>query len=41
MGFSTKEEERKNTQHGHIERRGGNTDQKINNMYRSFEGVIH
>jgi hypothetical protein len=22
MGFPTKEEERKNTQHGHIERRG-------------------
>jgi hypothetical protein len=28
MGFSTKEEERKNTQHGHIERRGVNNRSK-------------
>jgi hypothetical protein len=31
----------KNTQHGHIQRRGVKTDQKINNTYGSFEGVIH
>jgi hypothetical protein len=40
MGCSTKEEEMKNTQHGHIERRKVKTDQKINYMYGSFEGVI-